>query len=63
MAGLRNSINYQWLTSDILGQGDTGGVFRGWDKQNGAPVAVKTFNSVGLQRPQDVQNREFDILR
>lgn len=63
MAGLRSSETYQWLSSDILGQGATGGVYRGWTKDTGEPVAVKTFNSIGLQRPQDVQNREFDILR
>ena len=63
MAGLRSSETYQWLSSDILGQGATGGVYRGWTKDTGGPVAVKTFNSIGLQRPQDVQNREFDILR
>ena len=41
MAGLRNSATYQWLSTDILGQGATGGVYRGWAKANGEPVAVK----------------------
>jgi serine/threonine protein kinase len=63
MAGLRSSASYQWLSSDVLGQGATGGVYRGWDKKTGKSVAVKTFNSIGLQRPDNVQNREFDILR
>ena len=32
-----------------------------FDSQINSPI--KTFNSVGLQRPKDVQNREFEILR
>ena len=63
MSGLRSSQNHQWLTSDMLGQGATGGVYRGWRIDTGASVAVKTFNTVGLQRPSHVHNREFDILR
>lgn len=47
----------------MLGQGATGGVYRGWRIDTGASVAVKTFNTVGLQRPSHVHNREFDILR
>jgi len=38
-------------------------VYRGWRIDTGASVAVKTFNTVGLQRPSHVHNREFDILR
>jgi len=63
MAGLRSSASYNWLSSDVLGQGATGGVYRGWNKTNGKAVAVKTFNTIGLQRPANVQTREFDILR
>ena len=63
MAGLRSSATYQWLATDVLGQGATGGVYRGWNKSSGEPVAVKTFNTHGLQRPSSVQNRDFDILR
>ena len=63
MAGLRSSLSYQWLSSDVLGQGATGGVYRGWHRNTGQAVAVKTFNSIGLQRPANVQTREFEILR
>ncbi|XP_014672621.1 PREDICTED: serine/threonine-protein kinase TBK1-like [Priapulus caudatus] len=57
------SVNYIWSTGDILGQGSTGVVYRGYQKMTGDPVAVKTFNSGSHLRTQEVQMREFEIIR
>ncbi|KAL7300519.1 hypothetical protein TKK_0006518 [Trichogramma kaykai] len=63
MSFLRGSANYVWCTTSVLGKGATGAVFQGVNKNNGEPVAVKTFNQVSLMRPVDVQMREFEVLR
>ncbi|XP_062547300.1 serine/threonine-protein kinase TBK1 [Armigeres subalbatus] len=60
---LRGSTNYVWCTTSVLGKGATGAVFQGVNKHNGEPVAVKTFNQLSHMRPQDVQMREFEVLR
>ncbi|XP_040164449.1 inhibitor of nuclear factor kappa-B kinase subunit epsilon [Anopheles arabiensis] len=60
---LRGSMNYVWCTTSVLGKGSTGAVFQGVNKHNGEPVAVKTFNQLSHMRPQDVQMREFEVLR
>jgi len=43
-----------------LGEGATGAVFQGVNKNNSDPSAVKTFNQL---RPHDVQLREFEIFK
>ncbi|CAD6238655.1 GSCOCG00008505001-RA-CDS [Cotesia congregata] len=63
MSYLRGSANYVWCTTSVLGKGATGAVFQGVDKNNGEPVAVKTFNSQSQTRPIDVQMREFQVLK
>ncbi|OQR74270.1 serine/threonine-protein kinase TBK1-like [Tropilaelaps mercedesae] len=63
MAYLRGSANYVWSTTCILGRGATATVYQGVNKKNGDPVAVKTFNKLSLDRPANVQMREFDVLR
>lgn len=63
MSFLRGSANYVWCTTSVLGKGATGAVFQGVNKNNGEPVAVKTFNQVSHMRPVDVQMREFEVLR
>ncbi|VVD00279.1 unnamed protein product [Leptidea sinapis] len=63
MSFLRGSENYVWCTTSVLGKGATGAVFQGVNKNNGEPVAVKTFNQVSHLRPHDVQMREFEVLR
>jgi len=63
MSYLRGSSNYVWCTTDVLGKGATGAVFRGVSKHDGEPVAVKTFNQLSHMRPQEVQIREFDVLK
>ncbi|KAJ8985922.1 hypothetical protein NQ317_010679 [Molorchus minor] len=60
---LRGSTNYVWSTTSILGKGATATVHQGVNKVNGEPVAVKTFNHVSTLRPQEVQFREFEVLR
>lgn len=60
---LRGSPNYVWSTTSILGKGATATVHQGVNKVNGEPVAVKTFNTVSTLRPQEVQFREFEVLR
>lgn len=62
-AYLRGSPNYVWCTTSVLGKGATGAVYQGVDKNNGEPVAVKTFNTVSQFRPHDVQIREFEVLK
>lgn len=63
MSFLRGSTNYVWCTTSVLGKGATGAVFQGVNKNNGEPVAVKTFNQLSHMRPYDVQMREFEVLR
>lgn len=63
MSFLRGSANYVWCTTSVLGKGATGAVFQGVNKNNGEPVAVKTFNQLSQMRPLDVQMREFQVLK
>lgn len=63
MSFLRGSANYVWCTTSVLGKGATGAVFQGVNKNNGEPVAVKTFNQISHMRPRDVQVREFEVLK
>lgn len=63
MSFLRGSANYVWCTTSVLGKGATGAVYQGVNKVNGEPVAVKTFNQLSHMRPQDVQMREFEVLK
>ncbi|XP_037873526.1 serine/threonine-protein kinase TBK1 isoform X2 [Bombyx mori] len=63
MSFLRGSENYVWSTTSVLGKGATGAVFQGVNKNNGEPVAVKTFNQLSHMRPHDVQMREFEVLK
>lgn len=63
MSFLRGSANYVWCTTSVLGKGATGAVYQGVNKVNGEPVAVKTFNQLSHMRPQDVQVREFEVLK
>lgn len=63
MSFLRGSANYVWCTTSVLGKGATGAVYQGVNKINGEPVAVKTFNQLSHMRPQDVQMREFEVLK
>lgn len=63
MSFLRGSANYVWCTTSVLGKGATGAVFQGVNKNNGEPVAVKTFNQLSRMRPHDVQMREFEVLK
>lgn len=63
MSFLRGSANYVWCTTSVLGKGATGAVFQGVNKNNGEPVAVKTFNQLSHMRPHDVQVREFEVLK
>lgn len=46
-----------------MGQGATGGVYKGRNKKSGELCAVKTFNEMGYMRPYQVQIREFDIIQ
>ncbi|CAG7664735.1 unnamed protein product, partial [Allacma fusca] len=57
------SANYVWCTTSVLGKGATGAVFQGVSKHDGEPVAVKTFNQLSHMRPQEVQVREFEVLK
>ncbi|XP_029032321.1 inhibitor of nuclear factor kappa-B kinase subunit epsilon [Osmia bicornis bicornis] len=63
MSFLRGSANFVWCTTSVLGKGATGAVFQGVNKNNGEPVAVKTFNQLSHMRPHDVQMREFEVLK
>jgi TANK-binding kinase 1 len=63
MSYLRGSSNYVWCTTSVLGKGATGAVFQGVSKHDGEPVAVKTFNQLSHMRPQEVQVREFEVLK
>lgn len=63
MSFLRASANYVWCTTSVLGKGATAAVYQGVNKTNGEPVAVKTFNQLSHMRPQNVQMREFEVLK
>nr|CAG4649967.1 EOG090X01SN [Sida crystallina] len=63
MSFLRGSSNYVWCTTSVLGKGATGAVFQGVNKHTGEAVAVKTFNQLSHMRPQEVQMREFEVLK
>nr|CAG4641488.1 EOG090X01SN [Eurycercus lamellatus] len=63
MSFLRGSSNYVWCTTSVLGKGATGAVFQGVNKHTGEAVAVKTFNQLSHMRPQEVQLREFEVLK
>lgn len=63
MSFLRGSANHVWCTTSVLGKGATGAVYQGVNKINGEPVAVKTFNQLSHMRPQEVQMREFEVLK
>lgn len=62
-AFLRGSSNFVWITTSVLGKGATGAVYQGVNKNNGEPVAVKTFNQVSHQRSSEVQLREFEVIQ
>lgn len=62
-AFLRGSTNFVWITTSVLGKGATGAVYQGVNKNNGEPVAVKTFNQVSHQRSSEVQLREFEVIQ
>ncbi|KFV05783.1 Inhibitor of nuclear factor kappa-B kinase subunit epsilon, partial [Tauraco erythrolophus] len=55
--------NYLWSTEDLLGQGATACVYKARNKKSGELVAVKVFNNASYLRPQEVQMREFEMLR
>ncbi|XP_008113864.1 inhibitor of nuclear factor kappa-B kinase subunit epsilon isoform X1 [Anolis carolinensis] len=60
---MQSTLNYLWKTDDVLGQGATASVYKARNKISGELVAVKVFNSVSYLRPQEVQIREFEVLR
>ncbi|XP_057701061.1 inhibitor of nuclear factor kappa-B kinase subunit epsilon isoform X2 [Corythoichthys intestinalis] len=55
--------SYLWSLQDVLGQGATACVYKGRNKRSGELVAVKVFNLASYNRTQEVQMREFDLLR
>lgn len=59
---LRQSQNYLWDVTKVLGQGATSKVYKGRDKRNGEEVAVKVFSSAAMQRSPEVQVREFQVM-
>nr|CAG4642330.1 EOG090X01SN [Evadne anonyx] len=63
MSFLRGSASFVWCTTSVLGKGATGAVFQGVNKHTGEAVAVKTFNQLSHMRPQEVQMREFEVLK
>ncbi|KAL9824414.1 inhibitor of nuclear factor kappa-B kinase subunit epsilon isoform 3-T3 [Geothlypis trichas] len=60
---MQSTPNYLWSTEDLLGQGATASVYKARNKKSGELVAVKVFNSASYLRPQEVQMREFEMLR
>lgn len=54
MSYLRQSQNYIWNTSAVLGKGATGAVYAGLHKLTGESVAVKSFNHLSHMRPYEV---------
>ena len=63
MSSLRESANYTWCTTSVLGKGATSAVLQGVNKNNCELVAVKTFTQLSRMRPNDEQVREFEMLR
>ncbi|NXR54854.1 IKKE kinase, partial [Hippolais icterina] len=60
---MQSTPSYLWSTEDLLGQGATASVYKARNKKSGELVAVKVFNNVSYLRPQEVQMREFEMLR
>eukprot|EP00118_Oscarella_pearsei_P011377 m.76120 g.76120 ORF g.76120 m.76120 type:complete len:755 (+) comp35969_c0_seq1:593-2857(+) len=60
---LYQSERFIWSTKEIIGHGATSSVYRGRSKLTGEAIAVKMFNKAGMDRPQDVQDRELEILQ
>ncbi|NXP78546.1 IKKE kinase, partial [Ramphastos sulfuratus] len=60
---MQSTPNYLWNTEDLLGQGATASVYKARNKKSGELVAVKVFNNASYLRPQEVQMREFEMLR
>ncbi|OWK54047.1 Inhibitor of nuclear factor kappa-B kinase subunit epsilon [Lonchura striata] len=60
---MQSTPNYLWSTEDLLGQGATASVYKARNKKSGELVAVKVFNNASYLRPQEVQMREFEMLR
>ncbi|XP_053249332.1 inhibitor of nuclear factor kappa-B kinase subunit epsilon isoform X1 [Podarcis raffonei] len=60
---MQSTLNYLWKTDDVLGQGATASVYKARNKKSGELVAVKVFNNASYMRPQEVQIREFEVLR
>lgn len=63
MLVMQSTVNYLWKTDDVLGQGATASVYKARNKKSGELVAVKVFNNTSYLRPQEVQIREFEVLR
>lgn len=63
MTAMQSTPNYLWSTDDLLGQGATACVYKARSKKSGELVAVKVFNKASYLRPQEVQMREFEMLR
>ncbi|NXV05954.1 IKKE kinase, partial [Cettia cetti] len=60
---MQSTPSYLWSTEDLLGQGATASVYKARNKKSGELVAVKVFNNASYLRPQEVQMREFEMLR
>uniref|UniRef100_A0A674IPE7 Protein kinase domain-containing protein n=1 Tax=Terrapene triunguis TaxID=2587831 RepID=A0A674IPE7_9SAUR len=60
---MQSTPNYLWNMDDVLGQGATASVYKARSKRSGELVAVKVFNNASYLRPQEVQMREFEVLR
>ncbi|NXW91249.1 IKKE kinase, partial [Alopecoenas beccarii] len=60
---MQSTPSYLWSTEDLLGQGATASVYKARNKKSGELVAVKVFNNASYLRPQEVQMREFEVLR
>ncbi|NWI18291.1 IKKE kinase, partial [Crypturellus soui] len=60
---MQSTPSYLWHPEDVLGQGATACVYKGRNKKSGELVAVKVFNDTSYFRPQEVQLREFEVLR
>ncbi|KAM8975160.1 inhibitor of nuclear factor kappa-B kinase subunit epsilon isoform 2-T2 [Pelodytes ibericus] len=60
---MQSTPNYLWELDDILGQGATASVYKARNKRTGEEVAVKVFNNLSYHRPQEVQMREFEMLK
>uniref|UniRef100_A0A8C5G557 Inhibitor of nuclear factor kappa-B kinase subunit epsilon-like n=1 Tax=Gouania willdenowi TaxID=441366 RepID=A0A8C5G557_GOUWI len=60
---IASTTSYLWSLQDVLGQGATASVYKARNKRSGELVAVKVFNAVSYNRPQEVQMSEFEMLR